>query len=52
MKIKLSGFLVAATQAQHQVQRRLLLNVVVRQGAPVLKLLPREDEALLVRGDA
>ena len=40
------------TQTQHQVQGRLLLDVVVRQRAPVLQLLPREDEALLVRRDA
>jgi hypothetical protein len=42
----------AATQAQDQVQRRLLLNVVVRQRAAVLELLAREDQALLVRGNA
>ena len=30
------------------MQGRLLLNVVVRQRAPVLKLLARKDEALLV----
>jgi hypothetical protein len=40
----------AAAQAQHQVQRGLLLDVVVRQRAPVLQLLAREDQALLVRG--
>jgi hypothetical protein len=34
------------------VQRRLLLNVVVRQRAAVLELLAREDQALLVRGNA
>jgi hypothetical protein len=33
------------------VERRLLLDVVVRQGPAVLELLPGEDEALLVRGD-
>jgi hypothetical protein len=42
----------AAAQTQHQVQRGLLLNVVVRQGAAVLQLLAREDQALLVRRDA
>ena len=42
----------AAAQAQHQVQRGLLLDVVVRQRAPVLQLLARENQALLVRGDA
>ena len=34
------------------MQRRLLLDVVVRQIAAVLELLAREDEALLVRRDA
>ena len=38
----------ARQQQQRQVQRVLLLDVVVRQRAPVLKLLFREDEALLV----
>ena len=31
---------------------RLLLNVVVREGTAVLELLAREDETLLVRGNA
>ena len=39
----------AAAQAQHEVQRRLLLDVVVRERAAVLELLAGEDEALLVR---
>ena len=30
----------------------LLLDVVVREGAAVLELLAREDETLLIRGDA
>ena len=42
----------AAAHAQHQVQRRIRLDVVVRQRAAVLELLAREDEALLVRWDA
>ena len=33
------------------MERRLLLDVVVRKGTSILKLLAREDEALLVRGD-
>ena len=48
----LGAGLLATAQAQHQVKRRLLLDVVVSQGAAVLQLLAREDEALLVRGDA
>ena len=42
----------AAAQAQHQVQGGLLLDVVVCQRAAVLQLLAREDQALLVGGDA
>ncbi|OBQ34350.1 MAG: hypothetical protein AN484_26720, partial [Aphanizomenon flos-aquae WA102] len=49
---RLDEDLHAAAQAQHQVQRGLLLDVVVRQRAPVLQLLARKDEALLVRRDA
>ena len=41
----------AAAEAEHEVQRRLLLDVVVGQRAPVLQLLPGEDEPLLVRRD-
>ncbi|CAM9354122.1 unnamed protein product, partial [Ectocarpus sp. 8 AP-2014] len=57
----------AATEAEHQVKsrllldvvvrqgaavlHRLLLDVVVRQGAAVLQLLAGEDQTLLVRGD-
>ena len=43
---------VATAQAQHEVKRGLLLDVVVGQGAAVLQLLAGEDQALLVRGDA
>eukprot|EP01106_Pelomyxa_sp_JSP_P009791 TRINITY_DN265_c0_g1_i21.p1 TRINITY_DN265_c0_g1~~TRINITY_DN265_c0_g1_i21.p1 ORF type:complete len:127 (+),score=19.94 TRINITY_DN265_c0_g1_i21:246-626(+) len=42
----------ATAQAQDQVKRRLLLDVVVSEGAAILELLAGEDEALLVRGDA
>jgi len=41
-----------STQAEHKVQRRLLLDVVVLKSAAVLELLASEDEALLVRWDA
>ena len=43
--------LAATAEAEHQVQRRLLLDVVVGQRALVLQLLPGEDQALLVRRD-
>ena len=39
-------------QPEHKVQRGLLLDVVVRERAAVLELLAREDQALLVGGDA
>ena len=41
-----------AAVAQHQLQRALLLDIVVSEGAAVLQLLAREDdEALLVGRD-
>jgi hypothetical protein len=43
---------LATAEAQDEVERGLLLDVVVRQGAAVLQLLAGEDEALLVRRDA
>ena len=39
---------VPASEAQHQVQGGLLLDVVVRERAAVLELLAGEDQALLV----
>merc|ERR1712238_109133 len=42
----------SSTQAQHEVQSRFLLDVVVGQGASILKLLASEDQALLIRGDS
>jgi len=43
--------LAAAAQSQHQVERRLLLDVVVGQSSTVFELLSGEDEALLVGRD-
>jgi len=40
------------SQAEHQVERALLLDVVVCKGAAVLQLLAGEDQSLLVWGDA
>jgi hypothetical protein len=34
------------------VEGGLLLDVVIRQGAAILQLLPRKDETLLVRGNS
>lgn len=48
----LLALLAATAQAQHQVQRALLLDVVVRERAAVLELLAGEDQALLIRWDA
>lgn len=45
------GFNNTTTQTEDQVEGGLLLNVVVAQGAAILKLLTSEDQALLVRGD-
>ena len=39
-------------EAEHQVERRLLLDVVVTQRAALLQLLAGEDQALLIRRDA
>merc|ERR1719456_618364 len=44
--------LTSTAEAEHEVERRLLLNVVVRKRAAVLKLLARKDETLLIRRNA
>merc|ERR1719478_878816 len=44
--------LASTTEAEHKVECRLLLDVVVLKGATILELLASEDETLLVRGDA
>eukprot|EP00982_Pelagococcus_subviridis_P009228 30911-Pelagococcus_subviridis.AAC.11 len=41
----------AAAETEHEVQRGLLLDVVIRERAAVLELLAREDQTLLVGGD-
>ena len=41
-----------ATQTEHKVKGRLLLDVVVAQGTTILELLAGEDQALLVWGDS
>ncbi|KFM06794.1 hypothetical protein AS27_13469, partial [Aptenodytes forsteri] len=42
----------ATPQAQHKMQGGLLLDVVVRQGAPIFQLLASKDQPLLIRGNA
>lgn len=48
----LLALLGSTTKAEDQVKGRLLLDVVVRKGAAILKLLASEDQTLLVRGNA
>lgn len=50
--ILLLALLGATPKSQHEVERGLLLDVVVGEGAPVLQLFPGEDETLLVGRDA
>ena len=38
----------SSTKAQHQMQGRLLLDVVISECAPILKLFASKDQALLV----
>merc|ERR1712022_93218 len=53
IKLSLRVDLVHTTaETQHEVECRLLLDVVVRKGAAILELLAGEDQPLLVRGDA
>merc|ERR1719335_1592936 len=51
LPVSLDEDLHTTAEAKDKVERRLLLDVVVREGAAVLELLAREDEALLVRRD-
>merc|ERR1719198_1525085 len=46
------GLVSTATEAQNQMESRLLLNVVIRQGAAIFQLLPCKDQSLLVRRNA
>jgi streptomycin 6-kinase len=45
---RVTAELLFLTKSQHQVEGAFLLNVVVREGAPILELLASEDKALLV----
>ena len=49
---RLDEDLHATAEAEHEVEGALLLDVVVGKGAAVLELLAREDQALLVGGNA
>ena len=46
------GNLLAATQTEHQVQGRFLLDVVIAQSAAILQLLAGKDQTLLIRRNA
>merc|ERR1719369_534353 len=46
--VLLFPFLGTTTQTKHQMQRRLLLDVIVTQGPSILKLLTSEDKSLLI----
>ena len=48
----LAALLRAATQAEDEVQGRLLLDIIVAERPPIFELLARKDQALLVRGNA
>lgn len=50
--VLLLALLGTTTQAEHQVEGGLLLDVVVAQGTAILQLLAGKDQTLLVRGDA
>jgi len=47
--VLLLALLGTTTQAEHQVEGRLLLNVVVGQGPSIFQLLTGEDQTLLIR---
>ena len=55
MKTHVVGFLFAllgtTTETKHEVKGGLLLDIVIAEGATVLKLLACENQALLVWGN-
>merc|ERR1740122_663797 len=44
--------LVSSSQSEHKMKSALLLDVVVREGSSILKLLASKDQPLLVWGDS
>jgi len=46
------ALLGATAQAEDEVKGRLLLNIIVTESAPILKLLSGKDQALLIRRNA
>ena len=41
----------STTESEDEMQGGLLLNIVIREGAAILKLLPGKNKSLLVRWD-
>ena len=50
--LNLDGTHTSASESEHQMEGRLLLDVVVGKGSSVLKLFTGEDESLLIWWDA
>merc|ERR1712061_86488 len=44
--------LQSSSQSEHQVKSRFLLDIVVRKSTTILKLLPCENQSLLIRWNA
>ncbi|KAL5709441.1 hypothetical protein ACHQM5_020132 [Ranunculus cassubicifolius] len=40
---------ITTTKAEHKVQSRLLLNVIISKGTSIFQLFPGKDEPLLIR---
>ncbi len=49
--VLLLALLGTTAKAEHQVEGRLLLDVVVGQSPAILQLLAGENQPLLIRGD-
>ena len=50
--LDLHGAHATASETEHQVESRLLLDVVVRESSTVFELLTGENQSLLIRRDA
>ena len=50
--VKITRHLVSSAETEHEMQSGLLLDVVVREGPPILELLASENQPLLVWGDS
>jgi hypothetical protein len=43
---------MSTTETEHEMQRRFLLNIVIRKSAPIFQLFARKNETLLIRRNA